>query len=131
VFDSRLKKGLIAFAAAAALLAVPAQLVAQAGPKPASLGIQYAPHAEGIQIGDLLPDRTAAAVGMKVGDIIVEAGGKSLTASAEAMGDYMKSLKEGDVANFKVKRDGQTVELTGKAVAKPEGAPSLAPQPKQ
>ncbi|HWH22084.1 MAG TPA: PDZ domain-containing protein [Allosphingosinicella sp.] len=123
------KRMTLGFAASLLLAAVPAQAAAQAAPRPASFGIQYNPHAEGIEIGEMLPDRTAAAVGMKVGDIIIEAGGKSL-ADQSVLGTYLGALKEGDVATFKVKRAGQTIELSGKAVAKPEGAPSPINPPK-
>jgi C-terminal processing protease CtpA/Prc len=119
-------------AAGAALALSPAHVAAQAA-KPVSLGVQMdvTPEAEGPEVVAMLPDRTAAAVGFKIGDILLEAGGKPI--SREVLEEYMKQLKEGDQVSFKVKRAGAVVDLTGKAVATPEGAPEptvhkVAPQ---
>ena len=115
---------LAAFLAAGAALALaPAHVAAQAA-KPVSLGVQMnvTPEAEGPEVVAMLPDRTAAAVGFKIGDILLEAGGKPI--SREVLDAYMKQLKEGDQVSFKVKRAGAIVDLTGKAVAAPEGAPA-------
>lgn len=114
-------------AAGAALALSPAHVAAQAPAKPASLGVQIADNPEGPEITALLPDRTGAAIGFKVGDILLEAGGKPI--SPEVLQDYVKQIKEGDQVSFKVKRAGATVDLTGKGVAKPEGAPAPTPQP--
>lgn len=72
----------------------------------------------------MLPDRTAAAIGFKVGDILLEAGGTPI--SQEVLMEYLKEKKEGDSLSFKVKRADEVIELTGKAVATPAGA--AAPQ---
>ncbi len=112
------------FAAGAALALSPVQLAAQTAARPVSLGIQFAPNPEGTEaeVVQMLPDRTGAAIGFKVGDILVEAGGKPI--SREALMEYMKQSKEGDQVSFKVKRAGAIVELTGKGMAAPEGSPT-------
>jgi C-terminal processing protease CtpA/Prc len=114
-------------AAGAALALSPTHVAAQAAAKPASFGAQIQLKPEGPEIAALLPDRTAAAIGLKVGDILVEAGGKPI--SQEVFVEYMKQIKEGDPVSFKVKRAGAVVDLTGKGVAKPEGAAAATPQP--
>ncbi len=114
------------FAAGAALALSPAHVAAQAAAKQASMGAQIKPHAEGGEVARVFPDRTAAAVGLKVGDILLEAGGKPI--SQEVFLEYMKKMKEGDQVSFKVKRAGAVVDLTGKAVAAPEGTPVPAAQ---
>lgn len=118
-------------AAGAALALSPAQVAAQAAAKPVSLGIQFSGNPEGTEaeVVEMLPDRTGAAIGFKVGDILIEAGGKPI--SREALMAYMQQVKEGDQVSFKVKRAGAVVELTGKGMAAPEGAPTLTPQPQQ
>ena len=116
--------------AAGALLALsPLHLAAQAPAKPVSLGIQFSGNPEGTEaeVVQMLPDRTGAAIGFKVGDILIEAGGKPV--SREVLMAYMKEKKEGDQLSFKVKRAGAVVELTGKGMAAPEGAPAMTPQP--
>jgi C-terminal processing protease CtpA/Prc len=116
------------FAAAGAALALsPTQLAAQATGKPGLLGVQIEVKPEGPEITQMLPDRTAAAIGFRVGDILLEAGGKPI--SQEVLMDYMKQLKVGDQVSFRVKRAGAVVDLAGKAVAPPEGAPAPAVQP--
>jgi C-terminal processing protease CtpA/Prc len=117
-----------AFLAAGAALALsPAHVVAQTEAKPASIGLQIAGGPDGPEIMEVFPDRTAAAIGFKVGDILIEAGGKPVT--PEVLQDYGKQLKAGDQVSFKVKRAGEMIELTGKALAAPEGEPAPAAQP--
>ncbi len=114
---------------AAALALSPAQVAAQAAAKPVSLGIQFSGNPEGTEaeVVKMLSDRTGAAIGFKVGDILIEAGGKPVT--REVLMAYMKEKKEGDQLSFKVKRGGGVVELTGTGMAAPEGAPALIAQP--
>jgi C-terminal processing protease CtpA/Prc len=114
-------------AAGATLALTPAHIAAQAAAKPVSFGAQLKPHAEGGEVAALLPDRTAASLGFKVGDILLEAGG--LPISQEVFRAYMKDKKEGDQLSFKVKRAGVVVDLIGKALAAPEGAPAPGAQP--
>jgi regulator of sigma E protease len=76
---------------------------------------------EGPEIASVFPNGTAAAAGFKVGDILLEAGGKPF--SQEALQEYLQQAKEGDQVSFKVKRGGAAVDLTGKAAPMPEGAP--------
>lgn len=104
-------------AAGAALALTPAHLAGQAAAKPVSLGLQIQVKSEGPEVVALLPDRTGAAVGFKVGDILLEAGGKPI--SQEVLQDYAKQVKAGDQVSFKVKRAGAIVDLTGTAVAAP------------
>jgi S1-C subfamily serine protease len=118
-----------AILAGAALALAPSQVAAQDAGKPVSLGIQFAGNEEGneAEVMEMLPDRTGAAIGFKVGDVLIEAGGKPV--SREVLMAYMKQLKEGDQVSFKVRRAGTIVELTGKGMAAPEGSPPMTPQP--
>ena len=127
----RLKPAAI-FAAVAALALSPARVAAQAEAKPISLGMAIDHLADGgthgPEVTAILPDRTGAAMGFKVGDILVEAGGQSI--SADVLRAYLKAKKPGDQLTFKVKRAGAIVELTGTGIAAPEGAPPMTiPQP--
>ena len=118
-------------ASGAALALSPADVAAQGVAKPVSLGIQFSGSPEGTEaeVVRMLPDRTGAAIGFKVGDILVEAGGKPV--SREVLMAYMKEKKEGDQLSFKVRRDGAVIELTGKGMAAPEGAPPMTPKPEE
>ena len=113
--------------AGAALALSPAHLAAQGSAKPVSLGIQFsgAPDGSGAEVVKMLPDRTGAAIGFKVGDIVIEVGGKPI--SQAVLMEYMKQVKVGDQLSFKVKREGQLIELTGRGMAAPEGSPPLPP----
>lgn len=125
---NKLKFGVV-LAAIAALALSPAHVAAQAAGKPVSLGVKIQVNSEGPEIVEMLPDRTGAAIGFKVGDILLEAGGKPI--SQEVLQDYLKQAKEGDQVSFKVRRAGAVVDLTGKAVAAPEGAPPPPDQPQE
>ncbi len=116
-------------AAAATLALSPAHVAAQAAGKPVSMGAQLRGTPEGAEVVAMLPDRTGAAIGMKVGDVVIEAGGKPI--SQEWAQEYLKQLKEGDPVSFKVKRAGVVVELTGKGVAAPDGAQAPSAQPQE
>ena len=123
-------KKLAAILAGAALALSPANAAAQ-GASPAanavSLGIQFSGNQEGTEaeVVKMLPDRTGAAIGFKVGDILIEAGGKPV--SPEVLMEYMKQAKVGDQLSFKVKRGGQVIELTGQGMAAPAGSAPLPP----
>lgn len=109
-------------AAGAALALSPAPVAAQAAARPVSLGVSFQVTPDGPTVAEILPERGGEALGLKIGDIMVEAGGKPI--SQEVLQAYMKQLKPGDPMSFKVKRAGAVVELTGKAMATPEGAPA-------
>ena len=113
--------------AAAALALSSGHAGAQAPATAVSLGIQFYGNAEGTaaEVVKMLPDRTGAAIGFKVGDVLIEAGGKPL--SREVLMEYMKRVKVGEQLSFKVKRGGQIIELTGPGMAAPEGSPPLPP----
>ena len=122
------KVNFAAFLVAGAALALsPAHVAAQAASNPVSLGIAVQMNPDGPEVMEMLPDRTGAAIGFKVGDILLEAGGKPI--SQEVLQDYLKQAKVGDQVSFKVKRGEQVVELTGKAIAPPEGGSELSTPP--
>jgi S1-C subfamily serine protease len=95
-------------AAGAALALSPAYVAAQAGPP-----IQLKQHPEGAEV--VIVNEPAAALGLKVGDVVLEVGGKPI--SPPVLNEYMQSKKEGDPVSFKVKRAGTVVEVAGKAPA--------------
>ena len=97
-------------AAGAALALSPAHVAAQEGPP-----IQLKQHAEGAEVSIMPSDGPAASLGLKVGDIVLEVGGKPIT--REVLQEYMMSKKEGDPVSFKVKRAGAVVDVNGKAPA--------------
>lgn len=114
-------------AAGAALALSPAQVGAQETAKPVSMGTQVRAHGEGIELIAVLPGHTAAALGFRVGDILIEAGGRPV--SPEWAEKYLEQVKAGDRLSFKVKRAGALIELAGTALAAPEGAPAPTAQP--
>ena len=58
------------------------QATAQPARKPGLFGAQIKVTEEGPKIAAVLPDRTAAAIGVKVGDILLEAGSKPISLEA-------------------------------------------------
>lgn len=113
--------------AALALALSPVHVAAQTEAKPVSLGIQFLVTPEGPEVSAMLPDWTGEAIGFRIGDLLIEAGGKPI--SEEVLKGYLKEKKEGDQLSFKVKRANAVIELTGKAIAVPEGVQPLTGQP--
>ena len=99
---------LAAILAAGAALALSSSYVAAQEPP-----LQFRLVPEGAEVATIVDEVPAAELGLKLGDIVVEVGGKPFT--AEALMDYMKSKKAGDPVSFKVKRAGAVVDVTGKA----------------
>ena len=84
------------------------------------LGIDVEDGPGGPIIVSVNPAGTAAAIGIRPGDILLQVGGKAVTGGDIVIG-YVQSLKPGDPVSAVVKRDGRNVELKGKAVARPAG----------
>ena len=102
------------FAAGAALALSPGHVAAQEGSP-----IQLRQHPEGAEVAVMRSDGPAAVLGLEVGDIVLEVGGKPI--SREVLREYMQSKKEGDPVSFKAKRAGTVVDVTGKAPPPPQG----------
>lgn len=101
-------------AAGVALALSPAHVAAQEGPP-----IPLKQHPEGAEVTVMLSDGPAASLGLKVGDIVLEVGGKPI--SRGVLQEYMSSKMEGDPVSFKVKREGAVIDVTGKAPPPPQG----------
>ena len=82
-----------------------------------ALGLSLEPHPEGALVTVVTPGGTAAAMGVNVGDIIIELGAKPI--SPQVVQDYVQKTKIGDQVTMKVKRKDAIMELTGKAMARP------------
>jgi S1-C subfamily serine protease len=110
---------IVAFGAAMALS--PANIAAQEAAKPLGLGVNLDHTAEGeTQVMAVRPGSTGAALGLKAGDILLEAGGRPM--SSEVYNAYMKDKRVGDDLVFKVRREGASIELKGKGVVEPQRA---------
>lgn len=96
-------------AAGAALALSPSNVAAQEPP------LQFRLVPEGAEVANIVAEGPAAELGLKLGDIVVEVGGKPFT--PEVFMDYMQGKKAGDPVSFKVKRAGAVVDVAGKAPA--------------
>lgn len=124
----RLRAALPLVGTAAALMLAPSA-TAQQGPAPAvALGIGLEEDPEGAKIASVLPGATGSEIGIEAGDIIIRVGGRTVT-GPQVVSDYVRSLKVGDPVSIVVKREGRTLELTGKAMARPEGTAGAAGGP--
>lgn len=81
------------------------------------LGVSLQQHPEGALVTAVVPEGTAAAMGVKVGDIIVELG--DMPISPQVVQEYLQKTKIGDTVRMKVKRGSSNMELTGTAMARP------------
>ncbi len=107
--------------AAAALAASPAHVAAQASAS-VNMGIDLRQHPEGAEVTGLLPEGTGSAMGVKVGDIIVEVNGRPI--SAQVVQEHTEKTVVGDEVRFRVKRADSLIDLTGKALAEQDDAQS-------
>jgi hypothetical protein len=78
---------------------------------------------QGPRVGAIVPGGTAAAIGVKPGDILLRFGGKAISGPQSAS-EYVQGLKVGDPVSITVRRDGRTIELRGKALARPAPPPN-------
>lgn len=119
-----------AFAGAAALaLCVAAVAQAQQAQAPTAaaqpavgLGVGIGDVSEGATITVVAPGGTAAVLGMRIGDVLLQIGGRAVT-GPKVITEYVQSLKVGDPVSVLVRRDGRTLQLTGKALARPPAPP--------
>jgi hypothetical protein len=122
--------GLGAFAGAAALAlslggishAQQAQPKAAGAQPQVGLGLAIEEDPQGLKVGGVAPGGTAAAIGVRPGDILLQFGGTPV-AGPQTAGEYVQSLKVGDPVSITVRRDGRSVELTGKALPRTAGPP--------
>ncbi|HYG46592.1 MAG TPA: kelch repeat-containing protein [Allosphingosinicella sp.] len=123
--------GALAGAAALALSVAAVSQAQQSAQAPAAaqkaqpavgLGVGLEEDSEGLRIAGVLPGGTAAAMGVRPGDILLRVGERAVT-GPQAVSEYMQGLKVGDRVSVLVRREGRDVELTGQAVARPEAPP--------
>ena len=114
---------------AAAQLAATSTAMAQQAQPPAAnaqpqvgLGIALEEDPQGPKVGGVAPGGTAASIGVRSGDILLQLGQGSVR-GAESVSDYVRMLKVGDPVSITVKRDGRTIELKGKALPRPVPLP--------
>jgi hypothetical protein len=130
--DRRRNFGGLAFitvVGASVLLAAATTALAQQTQPPAAnaqpqvgLGIAIEEDPQGPKVGGVAPGGTAAAIGVQPGDILLRFGGKPISGPQSA-GEYVQSLKVGSPVSITVKRGGRTIELKGKALARPAPPP--------
>lgn len=113
-----MRKLLLLAASALALLATPAaaELHRRAG-----LGVTMPPDRQagaGVTVGEVVPASTAAAIGVRPGDVIVRAGGEAITAPPQLV-TYAGTLFADTPVTLTVRREGRETVLTGRAVGRP------------
>lgn len=120
-----IRSAAIALALAAS---APAAAVLQGAPPAVALGVGIAEEPDGVTVAAVAPGATAAALGVQVGDVLVQVGGRPVT-GPQVVSDYVRTLNVGDPVSVRVRRAGQEVELTGRAMPRPEGFQVGQPQP--
>ena len=113
-----------------ALLAGTAMAVTQQAQPPVAaaqpqvgLGIAIDEDPQGPKVGAVAPGGTAAAIGVRPGDILLQFGGKPISGPQSAS-EYLQTLKVGDPVSITVRRAGRTIELKGSALARPAPPPN-------
>ncbi|HVG48526.1 MAG TPA: hypothetical protein VM899_10385, partial [Rubellimicrobium sp.] len=128
------KVGSGAFAGAAALAlsvaaiadaqqAPPTAATAQPAPLEVGAGLGLEPTSEGPKVVFLPKGGTGAALGVRVGDIVLKYGEISVT-GPQSWREYAQGMKVGDPVSITVRRDGRTIKLKGKGLAPPPTPPN-------
>lgn len=112
----------LALSVAAVAHAQPPQPPAAAQPQ-VGLGLAIEEDPQGPKVGAVAPGGTAAAIGVRPGDILLQFGGRPITGPQSAS-EYVQRLNVGDPVSVTVRRDGRTIELTGRALARPAPPPN-------
>jgi N-acetylneuraminic acid mutarotase len=112
----------LALSVAALAQAPQAQPPAEKAPPAVGLGVGMEEGAGGPTIVTVVPGGTAAALGIRPGDVLLQVGGRAVT-GPQVVGEYVQSLKVGDPVSVRVRRDGRNVDLAGNAMARPAGSP--------
>ena len=81
------------------------------GPKSGYLGVSLDDVENGAKIKSLAPDGPAAKAGLKVDDIVIQAGTRVIT-SVESLQSAVQSRRPGDEIVIKVLRAGESYEIT-------------------
>jgi uncharacterized protein len=84
-------------------------------PRKAQFGVQMEPVAEGVKVLRVSPGLSAAAMGLRQGDVIVALDGAQ-TSRMQEVAVWIGTKGHGDLGRVAVLRDGQRIELQGKAV---------------
>ena len=111
----------IAIAAAAFGTAPVKARSSQELPRRAALGVSLAAASEGTsgaRVIEVLPRLTGEKIGVRVGDVIVRAGGRPVADVAAAIA-YASQLVAGDRVDLVVRRNGREQKLSGRGIAKP------------
>jgi uncharacterized protein len=111
-----------------ALLLATAQAQPQAStptelPRRPQLGAAFGAPAEGggLPVQQVLPRLSAAAFGLRVGDVLLKADGQAIAAMPQVLA-RLSGKPAGSRGAFTVRREGQTLELTGTLVERPREA---------
>lgn len=120
----RLFVAILCASVSVSLVSMPA--FAQNAAPPAALGIAVGDSDGKPVVAHVLPNLTAAKMGVLEGDLIIEAGGKPIT-SAEQVIAYAHELTVGGDVSIVVQRGDGVFKLTGLATARPDDMPSGPP----
>ena len=112
----------LALSIAAVAHAQQAQPTAATAQPQVGLGLAIEEEPQGPRVGAVAPWGTGAAIGVRPGDILLQLGGRPVSGPQSAS-EYTQSLKVGDPVSITVRRDGRTLELKGRALARPPSPP--------
>jgi len=109
---------------AAAVLACAAAPAAAQLPRRAQLGVTMPAdrqQGQGVTVGDIVPGATAAALGIRPGDVIIRVNDTPVTRPADVV-TAVGGLIEGRPVRVTVRRDGRERVLRGAAIGRPRDA---------
>lgn len=106
----------VTIAAAVAFAAIHSPAMAQQSPK-AAIGAAMIEEDRQVKIAVVRPGGTGHLMGIRPGDVIVQAGRWRIQSISKLTG-YIRTLKVGDSVELTVKRKGENVQLKGTAQAR-------------
>lgn len=103
---------------ASAVFGMPAAPAAKPAPAPPRLGITVETAPGGVKVSAVSPGSIAEAIGLRAGDVLVEAAGKAVK-TPEDVRAIVSRMAPGTWLPLKAKRQNDVLELTAKFPAKP------------
>lgn len=111
-----MKKLFATIAVALALAAVPSASLARNGPT-AAIGVAFHFPNNRATVAEVMPGGPGHLMGIRPGDVVTHAGGRRITSQAR-LAAYIRSLTVGGPVELTVRRGGESLRLTGTAMAR-------------
>ncbi|HWT11718.1 MAG TPA: PDZ domain-containing protein [Allosphingosinicella sp.] len=111
-----MKRAFATMAVALAVAALPSASIAERAQR-AAIGVAIHVQGNRVLVAEVMRGGTGDLMGVRADDVITHAGGRPIN-SEERLADYIRRLNVGDPVELTVRRRGESLQLTGTAMAR-------------